>query len=164
MAIQNNNVVKRNTRLASMIRELFIHRWVAEAMALKKKVGFYIYQYGYSVSGSIWRHMKAHEGICGWLKEKWEKQWQLEMMQVERIKCWASNKWIFRFSVRQGGCLRCLETWVPIHFSIFYPGESSSGYSVIQNSHSFRRFAKTQNSRARTQELELLTTRNGYAI
>lgn len=50
------------------------HSILAKAMALKKKVGFYLYQYGYGVKRIL---AQAHECIRGWLKKKWQKQRQL---------------------------------------------------------------------------------------
>lgn len=55
---------------------------LAKAMALKKKVSFYLYQYGYGVVRIL---AQAHEGIRGWLKKKWEKNKQLEMLLVVRM-------------------------------------------------------------------------------
>ena len=58
------------------------HSILAKAMALKKKVGFFLYQYGYGVQRIL---AQAHEGIRGWLKKKWQKCRQLEMHLVTRM-------------------------------------------------------------------------------
>ena len=58
------------------------HSILAKAMALKKKVGFYLYRYGYGVVRIL---AQAHEGIRGWLKKKWKKYRQLEMPLVARM-------------------------------------------------------------------------------
>ena len=58
------------------------HSILAKAMALKKKVGFFLYQYGYGFQRIL---AQAHEGIRGWLKKKWQKCRQLEMHLVTRM-------------------------------------------------------------------------------
>ena len=55
---------------------------LAKAMALKKEVSFFLYQYGYGVMRIL---AQAHQGIRGWLKKKWEKYKQLEMILVTRM-------------------------------------------------------------------------------
>lgn len=52
---------------------------LAKAMALKKQVGFYLYQYGYGIMRIL---AQAHQGIRGWFRKKWEKCRQLEMRLV----------------------------------------------------------------------------------
>ena len=51
-------------------------------MALKKEVSFYLYRYGYGLVRIL---AQAHQGIRGWLKKKWEKYKQLEMILVTRM-------------------------------------------------------------------------------
>ena len=63
---------------ASQLRKSIL----SKAMALKKDVGFYLYQYGYGVMRIL---AQAHQGIRGWLKKKWQKYKQLEMIQVVRM-------------------------------------------------------------------------------
>ena len=58
------------------------HSILAKAMALRKKVGFYLYRYGYGVIRIL---AQAHEGIRGWFMKKWEKYRQLEMPLVARM-------------------------------------------------------------------------------
>lgn len=55
---------------------------LAKAMALKKKVSFYLYQYGYGVMRIL---AQAHQGIQGWFKKKWEKYKQLDMFRMVRM-------------------------------------------------------------------------------
>ena len=50
-----------------------------KAMALKRKVSFCLYQYGYGVMRIL---AQAHQGIRGWFRKKWEKYRQLEMSLV----------------------------------------------------------------------------------
>ena len=60
------------------------HSILAKAMALKQKVGFCLYQYGYGVTRIL---AQAHEGIRGWFKKKWQRYKQLEMRLVTRMNC-----------------------------------------------------------------------------
>jgi hypothetical protein len=55
---------------------------LAQAMALKKEVSFYLYQYGY---GAMRILAQAHQGIRGWFRMKREKCRQLEMRLVARM-------------------------------------------------------------------------------
>ena len=55
---------------------------LAKAMALKKEVSFFLYQYGYGVMRIL---AQAHQGIRGWFRKKWEKYRQLEMFLVVRM-------------------------------------------------------------------------------
>lgn len=55
---------------------------LAKAMALKKEVSFYLYQYGYGVVRIL---AQAHQGIRDWFRKKWEKHRQLEMRLVVRM-------------------------------------------------------------------------------
>ena len=55
---------------------------LAKAMALKKEVSFYLYQYGYGVMRIL---AQAHQGIHGWFKKKWERYKQLDMFRMVRM-------------------------------------------------------------------------------